>query len=235
MHVLPPGSSHQTNKADNLYCTLMNQDRHQDLIWHSEADADKFYNTREWIQIIADETSMKLADIKSVMSLPGTPRPRQADSHGQQTLPPPGSFPRQHQTETLGAGSKWHPTTNTVKRKLIYSDDQRHSHPAEMGPAHPTNGPKDRPLKADRTAHTDVNKKTPNTHVSSRTIPRLMDIHIPHALPPSTPRQPVAHRKYQPGATPSRKRNLQMMVGVERNPKKRREHDCSSKEGDRQT
>ena len=142
-------TSNQRLEADNLYCTLMNQDRHQDLIWHSEADADKFYNTREWIQIIADETSMKLADIKSVMSLPGTPRPRQADSHGQQTLPPPGSFPRQHQTETLGAGSKWHPTTNTVKRKLIYSDDQRHSHLAEMGPARPTNDPKDRPLSAD--------------------------------------------------------------------------------------
>ena len=84
----------QRFKAEDLHRTLTDQTVYIDLMWHSEANEDKFYNNREWVQIIAEETAITLAAIQKVMSLSGTsPRQRQTENYGQPTLPPSGSIP----------------------------------------------------------------------------------------------------------------------------------------------
>ena len=106
----------QRFKAEDLYRTLTDQNVYLDLMWRSEANNDKFCNTREWVQIITEETSMKLAAIQNVISLPGSfPRQRQTETHGQRTSPSPGSFLRQRQTEIFGYQFSGDSVVDTVR------------------------------------------------------------------------------------------------------------------------
>jgi hypothetical protein len=166
-----------------------------DLTWRSEANKDKFYNTREWVQIIAEETAITLAAVQKVVSLPGTiPQQHQTDTHGQRTLPPPGSIPRQRQTETFGHQAIGNTTTNTVKRTIVYENghthkyaNQHHSLPAKTGQLHPTNCTRNRTPHNDRTARDKVSRKPhSDTRGGGHSILRLMDIHIP-LIPPAPP------------------------------------------------
>ena len=158
----------QQFKAEDLHRTLADQTVYLNLMWRSEADSDKFCNTREWVQIIAEETAIKLAAIQKIISLPGTiPRhhqmeTHQMETHGQRTLPPPGSFPRQRQTETFGNRSSGDLTADTVRQTTVYENGQEHvanqqySLPAKRGPLHSTRITRDPTLENDRIAWNSV-------------------------------------------------------------------------------
>ena len=200
-----------------------------DLMWRSEANEDKFYNTRDWVQIIADETATTLAAVQKVMSLPGTiPQQRQTETHGQQTLPPPGSFPRQCQTETFGQQAIDHPTTDTVKRTIVYDNglmhkyaNQRHGLLAKTGHLHPTRCARDQIPHNNQTTWDKVGRKPQSdTRGGSHSIPRLMDIHIPLVPPHLSVTHIDQSCKKQQRMAPSRKQNLQIMIKRNQMPRK---------------
>ena len=91
----------QQFQAEDLHRTLTDQNVRLNLTWRAEVNTDKYCNTREWVQIIAEETSMKLVAMKTIISLPGSfPRHRQTETQDRRTSPSPGSFSRHLQTET---------------------------------------------------------------------------------------------------------------------------------------
>ena len=170
------------------------------LMWRSEANNDKFCNTQEWVQIIAEETSMKLAAIKNVISLSGSfPRQRQMETHGQRTSPFPWSFLRQLQTETSRDQSSGDSFVDTVRRTTVYDNGHKRKYACLQYPKGVT---RDHVLNDNRTAQNNIGQSpAPNTHKSSHSIPRLMDIYIPaaHSLLPNT----IANQEYLPRIPPS--------------------------------
>ena len=112
----------QQFQAEDLHRTLTDQNVRLNLTWRAEVNTDKYCNTREWVQIIAEETLMKLAAIKTVVSLPGSfPRDDQTETHGHRTSPFPGSFLRQSQTETSKTQFSDDWTINTVWRTTVHN------------------------------------------------------------------------------------------------------------------
>ena len=102
------GSQPQQSKPYGRLSTIPKPNLARRTRNHTEANIDKFCNTREWVQIIAEETSVKYPAIQNVISLPGTfPRQRQTETHGQRTSPSLGSFLRQRQTKNPQEPVKW--------------------------------------------------------------------------------------------------------------------------------
>ena len=74
--------NNQCFEAGELKRTLTNQTRYLDLIWHSESNKARFLTTWEWVEIVPEETSVKVAAIDDILVIPGTiPRQRQTESH----------------------------------------------------------------------------------------------------------------------------------------------------------
>ena len=154
----------QRFQAEDLHRTLSDQTEYLDLMWCSEADEVKFHNTREWVEIITEETAITLAAIQKVMSSPGTiPRQRQTETQGHRTLKTPGTIPRQRQTETLGHQIIGNLTTDTVKQTTIYNNrnphkyaNQNHRFPVKTGQLHPTNHTRNPTQHGDRTAQDGI-------------------------------------------------------------------------------
>ena len=188
-----------------------------DLTWRSEANEDKFYNTRDWVQIIADETTTTLAAVQKVMSLPGTiPRQRQTETHGQRSSPHPGSIPRQRQTETFGNRTIGDSTTDTVRRTTVYDNGHKHKYanqyyslPAKTGHLHSTKYTRDQTPSKDQTAPDRASRgPRSDTRKGSHSIPRLTHIHIPFIPPHLSTMHVDRNCENRPWVTPSRKRNF---------------------------
>ena len=59
----------QRIKAGELHRTLTNQTMYLQLVWRSEPDEATFYNTRDWVEIIEEETATKLEAINDILNL----------------------------------------------------------------------------------------------------------------------------------------------------------------------
>ena len=221
-------------QAEDLHRTLSGNTEYLDLMWRSKANEAKFHNTREWVEIIAEETAIKLAAVKKVLSSPGSiPRHRQTETHGQWTFKSPGSIPRQRQTETHGHQTFGNLTTDTVKRTIIYYNRYSHKYAnkhhhflATAGQLYPTNHTRNPTPHNDQTACNRIDwrpqKDTRTASGGNQSIPRLMGIHIPLA----TPHLPVTYNKQRyknrPGMAQPRKKSLQHMTETPPTAKRRR-------------
>ena len=117
----------QQFQAEDLHRTLTDQNVCLNLTWRDEVNIDKYCNTREWVQIIAEETLTKLAAITTIVSLPGSfPRHHQTETHGHRTSPSLGSFLRQPQPETPNTQFSGDSTVNAVRRTTVYNDRHKH-------------------------------------------------------------------------------------------------------------
>ena len=157
-----------------------------DALWRSEGNITKFNNAKTWIKMIAQETILTLASVDTVMAIPG-------------------SLPRRRQTEThknLHATQVDTVTPDVVRQTTISTTQAPHDKlrghfpmPASPSRPHPTSymRKQSQPTSPATSAKVDTRprQEARGTFRDSRSLPRLMDIHIPlvSTYPPVPTRQ----------------------------------------------
>ena len=222
----------QRREADDLHRTLTNHTVYLDTIWRSEANEAKFHNSREWVEIIVEETEITLASVNAVMANPGTiPRQRQTESHGD-------LYTRHPRVNKV--------TPDVVKRTTIYNGAPHgttcgtHSPPTRSERIPPTGSSRTPQTTTSQTIHNKVDTRPRNekrgTPKGDCSLPHLMDVNTPlvstntwtpkrrddhqlrmsrtgkRKLQPSTETQPPAKKKHlsarvtggKPGGAPEK-------------------------------
>ena len=179
-------------EAGVLHRTLTNETFYMDALWRSEGNVAKFNNAKTWIEMIAQETILTLASVDTVMAIPG-------------------SLPRRRQTEThknLHATQVDTVTPDVVRRTTISTTQAPHDKlrghfpmPASPSRPHPTSYMRKQSQSTSPATSAKVDtrprQEARGTFRDSRSLPRLMDIHIPlvSTYPPVPTRQDQPHRR----------------------------------------